>query len=682
MRTVASLEGVTVPSSALEGVPLFEGLGPDELLTAATSMRFREFPTGAVICREGDPGSSMFVLVEGLAYALVALPEEPELRTRSVFAEGRLASKLRRGDVIGVMSLITGEPQLATVKAAAPSAALELREDDFRTLIAKSPRVLANLTRILSGELAVTTRRHAQRGTRGEAVALIAGPSLAAAIPDILAATAAASAKPVHALDTRESVEDALEELDEALLEHGTRGPRDARSARRVSGWSPSTWTAPWCVLAEGEGEMPPGLAETAPVVELALVGGGGPGSAPVGGATLVRHISHDGDSVAGLPPNEVAWLGRHLARTKLGLALGAGGAKGYAHIGALQVLEEAGYVVDCVGGASIGAIVGAYVALGMSAAEIDRTLRDAFTPDTVADVFSLSLSGHSTGLETITRIFRETTAERSFDETLIPLVCMAVDLTEGTSAPLREGPIWEALLASTAVPGMFPPHEREGHRLVDGVALVPVPTGAVAAGGADITVSVNLMSRDTLPAWPGRETPPPEEEKPGSRMLETLLEVMDLSQLDTSVRHAALADVVVTPRFGPGSWRDFELADLFLAAGREAAEVRARIAAVARAATDADRNLRRGGTMAAQTFTIDDVKRILVERVGMEESDVPDDPDATFESMGLDSLAFVEIQLAMQQEYGFTIADEDADRITTMGQAIEYVNSRLQEGE
>ena len=55
--------------------------------------------------------------------------------------------------------------------------------------------------------------------------------------------------------------------------------------------------------------------------------------------------------------------------------------------------------------------------------------------------------------------------------------------------------------------------------------------------------------------------------------MLETLLEVMDLSQLDTSVRHAAFADVVVTPRFGPGSWRDFDLADLFLAAGREATE-------------------------------------------------------------------------------------------------------------
>jgi acyl carrier protein len=85
---------------------------------------------------------------------------------------------------------------------------------------------------------------------------------------------------------------------------------------------------------------------------------------------------------------------------------------------------------------------------------------------------------------------------------------------------------------------------------------------------------------------------------------------------------------------------------------------------------------------MATQTFTFEDVKRILVERVGMDEADVSDDPNATFESMGLDSLAFVEIQLAMQQEYGFTIADEDAERIQTVGEAIDYVNERLAEQE
>jgi acyl carrier protein len=85
---------------------------------------------------------------------------------------------------------------------------------------------------------------------------------------------------------------------------------------------------------------------------------------------------------------------------------------------------------------------------------------------------------------------------------------------------------------------------------------------------------------------------------------------------------------------------------------------------------------------MAAQTFTFDDLKGILVDRVGLAESDVVDDPNATFESMGLDSLAFVEIQLAIQQEYGFTIPDEDGEKITTVGEGIDYVNSRLAEGE
>jgi acyl carrier protein len=81
-----------------------------------------------------------------------------------------------------------------------------------------------------------------------------------------------------------------------------------------------------------------------------------------------------------------------------------------------------------------------------------------------------------------------------------------------------------------------------------------------------------------------------------------------------------------------------------------------------------------------ADQFTFEDVKRILVDRVGVPEENVVNDPNATFEDMGLDSLAFVEIQLAIQQEYGFTIPDEDAEKLTTVGQGIEYVNQRLSE--
>ncbi len=117
------------------------------------------------------------------------------------------------------------------------------------------------------------------------------------------------------------------------------------------------------------------------------------------------------------------------------------------------------------------------------------------------------------------------------------------------------------------------PPLERDGHRLVDGLALVPVPTTSVLDDGADLVLSVNLMGAETLERWPAGpelEAPPPRRGRRG--MLDTLLEVMDLSQLDTSARHAALADVVITPRFALADWRDFHLADLFLAAGRAAA--------------------------------------------------------------------------------------------------------------
>jgi acyl carrier protein len=83
---------------------------------------------------------------------------------------------------------------------------------------------------------------------------------------------------------------------------------------------------------------------------------------------------------------------------------------------------------------------------------------------------------------------------------------------------------------------------------------------------------------------------------------------------------------------------------------------------------------------MANQLFTFKNLKDILVNRVGLAAEDVVDDPNATFDSMGLDSLAFVEVQLAIQQQYGFSIPDEDAQRITRVGEAVDYTNRRIQE--
>ena len=84
--------------------------------------------------------------------------------------------------------------------------------------------------------------------------------------------------------------------------------------------------------------------------------------------------------------------------------------------------------------------------------------------------------------------------------------------------------------------------------------------------------------------------------------------------------------------------------------------------------------------TQQQQEFTFDDLRDILVNRIGLPAHEVVNDPSVSFESMGLDSLAFVEIQLAVQQQYGFTIPDEDAHQIGTIGDAISYTNRRLQE--
>ena len=81
-----------------------------------------------------------------------------------------------------------------------------------------------------------------------------------------------------------------------------------------------------------------------------------------------------------------------------------------------------------------------------------------------------------------------------------------------------------------------------------------------------------------------------------------------------------------------------------------------------------------------ARTVGLDDLKRILVDRVGLPAEDIPDDLTTTFDELGLDSLAFMEIALAVEQEYGLQVDEEDAESILTLGEALDYVNGRLAE--
>jgi len=435
------------------------------------------------------------------------------------------------------------------------------------------------LARILSRRLARADVQLGWSHERGETVALVCGKSILWQLTRLVESMQAATPREVSCIDLtaslpqnfkcygQASVEGALGIVDDLLRPNNIVLIVADFDERNVHTLLEQVDRA---LLLSTEPECSSVVSAGHTTAEAALVRSGRPEAVrSVGGLKVVRTVDQE------VSQADIAWLGRHLARTKIGLALGAGGAKGYAHIGVLEALESAGYAIDYVAGSSIGAFVGSWLAMRKDARAIATTMRAVFSPENVAALFKLSLGGVASGADELKRLCYESTQGLSFDDLAMPLVIMAVDLNAKQPRAMTEGPLWEALVAAGSVPGLYPPCQVHGGRLVDAIALMPVPTETVRDAGADIVVSVNLMSRDTLPAWPTDPQPPAAPAAKGSRMLDTLLEVMDLMQLDCSMRQAAGADVVITPRFGPANWRDFQLADLFLAAGRRAAEER-----------------------------------------------------------------------------------------------------------
>jgi NTE family protein len=559
---------VAADHSQLAHTPLFAGLSAACLSEIAAGMSPRLFERGAYLYRVGDPSDRMWAITGGLVHVIAA---------GSHHGSGDVVRRLRRGDTCGEVGVIAGEPRAETAVARTSTTAVELGGAEFAELANREPQILTNMVRLMRSHL---MRAHEQaESRRGEQVALAFADSVAALRLPLVSAATRASPRPLTALDRELSFAGSVVAADQIASGGGTvvlYADVDPASLSAVAGEvdrvivfaGSATETA-----RLGELRRHPG-AQGDPI-EVVLVGDEAATASQAWRADaplqVIRRCRRAGDEQ--LSATDLGWLARHVTRTKLGLALGAGGAKGFAHLGVLDVLERAGYTIDYVSGSSIGAIVGTCIALGMDADAIDGALRHAFDEATVAAIFKRSLGG-ATGVDLLAQRLRETTEDRTFDDTLIPLSVMAVDLSARAPAPLREGPLWQALLAATALAGVFRPYERDGRRFVDGMALVPVPTGAVLDDGADVTVAINLLSENTLDRWPGGGLPaPPSQSRRRPGMLDTLLEVMDLSQLDDSIRHAALADVVVSPCFGPCDWRDFHLADLFRAAGRLAAE-------------------------------------------------------------------------------------------------------------
>jgi NTE family protein len=278
--------------------------------------------------------------------------------------------------------------------------------------------------------------------------------------------------------------------------------------------------------------------------------------------------------------------------RPKIGFVLGAGSARGWAHIGVLRALTEAGVKPDLIAGCSVGAFVGAAFAAG----RLDPLESWALGLDwkRMLGLADFGLRGGLIKGRRINNVFREQFVERDFSELPIPFAAVATDLHSGQEIWLREGKVSAAIGASIAVPGLFQPVQHEGRYLVDGSVVNPIPVSLCRAMGADIVVAVDLGS-DLVGRYVGEDdrapTPTgargiigrvlPRFNKPSDKqaesaapaLLETLMGSINIMQL--RIARSRLAgeppDVLLTPRLGHLGLLDYHRAAIAIAEGREA---------------------------------------------------------------------------------------------------------------
>lgn len=286
-----------------------------------------------------------------------------------------------------------------------------------------------------------------------------------------------------------------------------------------------------------------------------------------------------------------------HKFSGRIGLALGSGSARGWAHVGVLRALESAGLRPAMICGTSVGSLVGAAYAAG----ELDRFehwLLGLGMKD-VLGLMDLSVGGGILKGERVMDFFRRNFVDRPIEALPTPFAAVATALHSGSEVWLREGSTVDAVRASIALPGLFTPVLRQGSTLVDGGLVNPVPVSLARAMGADYVIAVDLgtdiVGRHLSPGSPD-EAPGrllgewrhrlrehlgarPGERSAEDRKLPSLREVL-LSSLDimqTQIARTRLAadppDMLISPRLSQLHLLDFHRAREAIDEGRRAAQ-------------------------------------------------------------------------------------------------------------
>ena len=253
----------------------------------------------------------------------------------------------------------------------------------------------------------------------------------------------------------------------------------------------------------------------------------------------------------------------------KIGFALGGGGARGFAHLGAVARLAELGIHPYCVSGTSIGAIVGGICAAGA----IDRAFEWCRMPDW-KKLPRLILDAHFTGKalikgDRIEKQLRELIPARTFTDLSMPFAAVATDLNTGERVLMRDGDLISAIRASMSIPGVFSPVEREGRILVDGGLVDPLPVAACRELGADFVIAIDINPPDDTSV-----------RKPFSKLniFDVIIGTLRIFNCEMT-RHALAAggtpDILLRPAVGGVMALDFRNADRIIELGRRAVDAR-----------------------------------------------------------------------------------------------------------
>ena len=240
----------------------------------------------------------------------------------------------------------------------------------------------------------------------------------------------------------------------------------------------------------------------------------------------------------------------------KLGLALGGGAARGFAHIGVIQVLEENGIKPDMVVGTSAGSVVAAFYASGKTGAQL-QWLADSMDESQLTDWTVPFMSRGMLRGEALGRYINTQLNGAKIEDLKIPLGIVATDLQTGDGILFRRGDIATAVRASSAVPSVFEPVRIGNKDYVDGGLVSPVPVRYARQMGADIVIAVDISSR-------------PEDAKT-TDMLKVLLQTFSIMGKSISQLEMAQAEVVVRPAMSDVGSTEFAARKKSIEAGRAA---------------------------------------------------------------------------------------------------------------